>query len=244
MKKLLSLILALCMACMLVPALAADPVEGDWYAKTITMGEQSLNVAEMGMTMLMNLAADGTATMTVGGEPQVGSWKVDGDKYILTFDGDNMPTTLEGEELHLVSETQGNILFTREAPVAVEFAEVNTEAKMEDFNGTWGAKYISMGGVTLNEQAAQAAGQPLPQITVDNGQIAFTEGAESITQMFGESLKLEYAEGILSYNMDIAEGMAITVTASLLQDGMLALKIGIAGEEMGMYFIPVEVPAE
>ena len=31
MKKLISLLLVLCMACMLIPALAEEAVTGDWY---------------------------------------------------------------------------------------------------------------------------------------------------------------------------------------------------------------------
>ena len=53
MKKLFSLILALCMACMMIPAVAEEGVAGEWYA---SLG---------GMTMVLNLAEDGTAEMTM-----------------------------------------------------------------------------------------------------------------------------------------------------------------------------------
>ena len=51
MKKLISLILILCMACLLVPAMAEDDVTGDWY------------YAGMGDSVRFVFNADGTAKL-------------------------------------------------------------------------------------------------------------------------------------------------------------------------------------
>ena len=55
MKKLISLILILCMACILVPATAEDGAAGEWYADY------------HGTVMILALNADGTSSMTVSG---------------------------------------------------------------------------------------------------------------------------------------------------------------------------------
>ena len=52
MKKLFSLILAVCMACMMIPAVAEEGVAGEWYA---SLG---------GMTMVLNLGDDMNRVLT------------------------------------------------------------------------------------------------------------------------------------------------------------------------------------
>ena len=76
MKKLFSLILALCMACMLIPAMAEDSITGEWYASLA------------GVTMVMNLAEDGTAEMSMPGTENVasGTWVLDGEKITVTIE--------------------------------------------------------------------------------------------------------------------------------------------------------------
>ena len=62
MKKLLSLVLALMMACMLIPAMAeGQDVTGDWYLTDVS----GMNVANLGMSMIVTLNADGTAKVSM-----------------------------------------------------------------------------------------------------------------------------------------------------------------------------------
>lgn len=42
MKKLISMILIVCMACMMIPAMAEEDLTGEWYVKTMSQGEQDL----------------------------------------------------------------------------------------------------------------------------------------------------------------------------------------------------------
>ena len=55
MKKLISLVLALCLACMLIPAVAEDDVTGEWYANM------------SGIAVKFTINADNTFTMEVPG---------------------------------------------------------------------------------------------------------------------------------------------------------------------------------
>ena len=61
MKKLVSLILALCMACILIPATAED-VTGLWYMVEMITNGVSINPAEMGINWTMELSEDGAGS--------------------------------------------------------------------------------------------------------------------------------------------------------------------------------------
>ena len=77
MKKLISLILILCMACLLIPAMAEDDVTGDWY------------YAGMGDAVHFVFNADGTAkliTDMMGQQSEEdGTWSLDGSAMTITF---------------------------------------------------------------------------------------------------------------------------------------------------------------
>ena len=77
MKKLISLILILCIACLLVPAMAEDDVTGDWY------------YAGMGDAVHFVFNADGTAkliTEMMGQKSEEeGTWSLDGSTMTITF---------------------------------------------------------------------------------------------------------------------------------------------------------------
>lgn len=93
MKKILALILVLCLVLAAVPVLAEDDLSGTWY------------MVMMGLTGgTFELNADGTCTGTsavMGGEEQSseGSWTVDGTTVTITMDGQSMPLTYDGTDL-------------------------------------------------------------------------------------------------------------------------------------------------
>ena len=88
MKKLFSLILALCMVCTLVPAVAEEDVTGEWYLKTMKQGETEYDAGAISYNITMTLNADGTGTMLspASEEPTPGSWTLEGDKITVTFE--------------------------------------------------------------------------------------------------------------------------------------------------------------
>ena len=103
MKKLISLILILCMACMLIPAMADTDVTGTWYASM------------MGIPMTMTLNADGTGTMispVQGGEAPA-AWTMEGDKITITVNDSPATGTVTADAITL-EESGMEIVFTRE----------------------------------------------------------------------------------------------------------------------------------
>ena len=81
MKKLISLLLILCMACMLIPAVAEDSAAGTWYMAEMTQGEMTFAPSQLGMTWSLTLAEDGTASsvMEMMGEKEESTGTVDGE---------------------------------------------------------------------------------------------------------------------------------------------------------------------
>ena len=64
MKKLMALLMALCMGCMLIPAMAEgnSPV-GSWYLFSAETQGMTLSVDGIGLSMVITLNEDGTCTL-------------------------------------------------------------------------------------------------------------------------------------------------------------------------------------
>ena len=88
MKKWTALMLALCLALAVVPALGED-ASGNWYMTLadITMGRFELN-------------ADGTAVIVLPGQDEMsGTWAADGDTVTITVDGAPLDFAFDGTSL-------------------------------------------------------------------------------------------------------------------------------------------------
>ena len=233
MKKLISLILILCMACMLIPAMAEDAT-GEWYLKTMKNGDTEYDAAAIGYNIVMTLNADGTVAMTVPGtdEPQNGTWTLEGDQITVDIDNSPVSGTFADSTITLAQDEQV-MIFTREQSEGIQLAEVNPAAAAEDFEGDWTIKYVSMAGLTMD---ATITGEAMPGLNITDSGLKFT-GESSMGQMFGDTaLPMTYADGALSFNMSLGE-TSITIKAEMLQDGMLALTVDMGQTAIGMYFV-------
>ncbi len=240
MKKFVSLLLVLMMACMILPAAAEESFVGTWYLVDIA----GMNPADMGISMFVTLNEDGTifSTLTSDGETvdQEGTWTVEGEQVIITVDDD--PQAFDYVDGNLQTDMGGGTIgtFSREEPsgAKTEFAEVNPDAAPEDFNGSWKAAYISAEGKTLNIDAAISMGQfgEAPVLTFENGK--FTITGDLSTLLGGDAFEMTFDSGVYSYGIDLG-GVSMGFFLSLLQDGMLELKISV-GEDMCLYFVRAE----
>ncbi len=222
MKKLFSLILVVCMACMMIPAMAEDSVAGEWYASLA------------GVTMVMNLSEDGTAEMTMPGSENAasGTWVLDGEKITVTIEDSPAEGTYADGKITLGDEDM-TMVFTREMPKANEIAEVNTAAAAEDFDGTWDIAYIGYNGTLVD---ASLAGQALPGLVVENSTMKFT-GESSLAQVFGtNALPLTFADGALSLSVSLGE-TSYGLKLEMLEDGMLSLTAVMGDTSATMYFV-------
>ena len=94
MKKLFSLVLALCMVLTAVSSLAEGDFTGTWYMNMIGLCAGSFDIN-----------ADGTFSFTVetdeGTQTREGTWKQDENAVILTIDEQDLPMTWDGESISL-----------------------------------------------------------------------------------------------------------------------------------------------
>ena len=234
MKKLFSLILALCMVCMLVPAVAEEDVTGEWYLKTMKQGETEYDAGAIGYNITMTLNADGTGTMLspTSEEPTPGSWTLEGDKITVTFEDSPIGGTV-ADGIITLSEGEMVMTFSREANEVIQVAEVNPAAAAEDFEGTWDIAYVGYNGTIIDPSTT---GQEMPGLVVENGAMKFT-GNSSMSQAFGtNAIPLTFADGALGMSVSMGE-TSYGIKLEMLQDGMLALTATMGTTDVYMYFV-------
>lgn len=222
MKKLFSLILALCLVCMLVPAMAEDSMAGEWYTNF------------SGVTMVLNLGDDGSAQLSMPGTENTaaGTWALDGEKFTLTLDDSPAEGTYVDGTITL-SEGDMSMVFTREKTEGIKVADVNPAAAAEDFEGTWDIAYVGYNGLIIDPSTT---GQEMPGLVVENGAMKFT-GNSSMSQAFGtNAIPLTFADGALGMSVSMGE-TSYGLKLEMLEDGMLALTANMGPTEVYMYFV-------
>lgn len=242
MKKLISLILILCMACMLVPAMADAAVTGDWYLKTMKMGDTEYDAAAMGYSMAMTLNEDGSVVMNVPSSGEsTGTWTLDGEN--ITVDIDGMPASGPVAEDSITLEADGQVMvFTREAPVAITVADVKAAEAAEDFYGSYTAAYIDMAGSMMD---VAAMGYPTGvTITAE----AFDVNPASEEDMFALTLGMmaltpaDMEDGALKMT-SATNPEGIDAKLEMLEDGMVKLTVENKESQEAMIFYFAPVPA-
>ena len=250
MKKITALILALMMACMMIPAMAEEDVTGEWYLNQIAAGETVMDPSAFGMSGTLTLNADGTFAMNVtgmdGGE---GTWKTEDGKIILTAGEDSIEAVLADGKLAL--EAIG-LVFSKEAPAAgYTPAEVKTDAKLEDFAGNWGVAYIGVNDTImdlnafvsliasmLGQDAESTLASSIVTMTIDGTKV--TTGAGTAQE---ETIEATFADGKLIVKPS-EDGLEIPIV--MLQDGNLVIDSSMGGMPAILYFVPAaaeETPA-
>ena len=244
MKKLISLLLVLCMASMLIPSLADDSVVGTWYLKEISMGDQSVAASALGMSITLEFMEGGTVTIvsSYGDDPETetGTWTQDGAAVTITGEGEDgtQSFALGLADGVLSMEQAGNLMhFTQEEPAAAEVQSDTVAAESEEaFFGTWQLSslvfmgqevpvtLISMFGLDLNVSLTIEAGKASLIVAVDG---------ENQEQAFATS----FADGRLTLSMEGAdEGISIALTA----DGRLAFILPISEQTFSVYLSPAD----
>ena len=232
MKKLISLVLILCMACMLIPAMAEEDVTGEWYGSM------------MGMGIIFTVNADGTFSMTAGGqEMAAGSWKVEDGKLIAEADG--VAETFEIKDGTLY-ESEMDMTMTRnpeDAPAAIEIADVKADAAAEEYYGEWVCSAVEASGMLLGAESYTAGtGEALPGLTIAADSVKFNgeDMISSIINMF--TLTPVYADGAITANAVLELGedsnMTMDVSLQMLQDGQIKATLISNDNPMILYFAP------
>ena len=239
MKKLVSMMLILCMACLMLPAMADEEITGDWYLKIMKMGEQEYDAAAMGYAVTMTLNEDGSVVMTVpGDDPASGTWTIEGDE-ITVIANDSPAKGMVSEGVFMLASEDGQVMiFTREAPETVALAEVIPAESAEEFYGPWTIVYLDMEG-RIMDIAAMGDEGALVTISEETMEIA---GEGTISGMLS-LIKMDapaFADGMLTIQAaPDALNPNLSATAELLEDGMVKLTI-TSTSPMSLYLAPVE----
>lgn len=229
MKKLVALLLAL-MLCLGVALAETADVAGVWYFNEMSDGEMTINPATLGMEMTMTLNEDGTAAANDSmGEVTEGTWAVDGENVVITFDGDPMTFALVDGNL-VGNQDETTMTFGKEKAEVETFVlgEAKTDAVMADYNGTWNATLVDM----LGMQLPVAEMGMMMQITVADGKVSVMESeGEEPTAAEGTAT---VENGVLSI---MIEGETVATPLQLHEGDVLAMVVDMGeGMTMSMYF--------
>ena len=216
MKKITALALALMLACsLMLPALAEDNLFGDWYGSFA------------GATLIMTLKEDGTYSSSLNGTPMgEGVWLVeDGIVYTDEDKSESGAFRIDGEAL--VSDVMG-VTMTRTAQEAdsIEIAPAAEGVPAEAYAGEWLAAYIAIDGTTLQMTAIEEMmGESMSILS-------------ALMDIDFSGLEMTYTDGALLFSTSVLE-QTFSVSAQLLQDGMLALTISLSETPfLTLYFTP------
>ncbi len=243
MKKLLAIVLALCVGCMLLPAVAEEAdFLGDWYLIKYIMGEQEIDPSMMGMSITMTFQEGGTGTaVTVQGGAETSNefaWELRDGQLFMTSEGEEAPVALE-DGLMKIGFEGGGMVLSREAPAAAVAAEPVAAESEEAFFGTWSAAKVNMEGSVISLDMVAAMGLNLgATLTIEAGKVtvSFAFLSDEAIVYEGES---SFADGVLQ--MAMPEGQE-AVVIQLLDSGELlcTLTDTTTGTALPLYFVPAE----
>lgn len=157
-KRLIALVMTLCLISVLMPAGAATDLSGTWYCRIISSLGTNWPVEMLGARLNLYLNADGTASWisetSIFPENYYGTWEYDdAAKEIHFYTGDpkdeenhNILIYNGSDEIRCDVGAEGNyVIFSREAPALIDTPRTVAAGKMEDFAGKWIAKYSDFG---------------------------------------------------------------------------------------------------
>jgi hypothetical protein len=260
MKKLISLILILCMACMLVPAMAEDDILGDWYLVQLNVGEATVNPASLGMNMTYTLKDGGVLEVTgeMMGETnsQTGTWTQDGSTITMTIEGQAQTATYADGKIMIESDGQTGIL-SKEAPVVSERAKTVAADSEEAFFGEWTLAGMDMMGMTVDKEQFEAFGLTGYEatMTVEAGKVhtVIAMGESTGEQVADYPSKFEDGKLLLTVEVPedqakMMESLGLTLpefyTIELLEDGSLVFSMEMMGMQIGLYMVKSDTAAE
>lgn len=223
MKKILSLVLSLCLLMSCAAFAEGADVTGDWFGDMY------------GMLAVLSVYDDATYSLELMGESDEGAWVMEGD--ILYMDKGTeaeMPLAYDAEACTLTADLGDGMLlvFGREMPVFFTPAEARTDATVEEYAGSWTATFVDFFGMLA---PVDAAGMTMTLTIEDtNATMALSMGEEEpdIATIEGA-----FADGILTLTIpaesELEEDAVFTV--KLLADGTMSCEFSMMGMPVIFY---------
>lgn len=148
MKKLLSMLLALMLLCGCAAFAEAVDYVGLWTLTGAEMSGMPVDLSLIGLSMTMDLRADGTCTLTTIGVPEEGTWAVDAAGVVVT-DSKGDPLTFVMADGKLEAEKTGMKIIFSGAGDKAEFVGVWEMTGMISGGVEMGVETMSMFGLTM-----------------------------------------------------------------------------------------------
>ena len=237
MKKLLCALLAIVLLCACAAAETAD-VTGTWYLNEIQTSVMTLNPAMLGMELVLTLNPDGTAvTTSTASAEQTGAWEMDGETVNVTIAGNPQALSLDenGNLVGVEAETGTTMVYGREKAEVVYFdpGTALTDVTLADFDGTWNATLVQLGGIKLTP--AEIGMEITIELSGGEGRFLQKYAAYAETIEFSVVGELT-ADGALI--LSDADGNAQSALYRLYDSGVMAcLEEGEGGLSGAIYFV-------
>ncbi|MBQ8972096.1 MAG: hypothetical protein IJ074_03325, partial [Clostridia bacterium] len=181
-----------------------------------------------GFAVSLTLYEDGRYLFDMGAvaeEAQQGVWIIHGDQILL--DGDpNSALLFSGDSL-VMSDEELFVTFTRDPVQSYTPAEAHWNAELTDYQGAWGAKFVSVSGVILSADIAQID----MRLTIENTSVTCTS---QVLGLNGETLECAFIEGALILEGG-EEADAFGVALQRLADGMLSMSVSSGDDAITLY---------
>jgi len=228
MKKLISLVLALALCCMMIPAMAeSDSLAGVWYIGHGTINGEPVVVFDP-EAVTITLLEDGTgilAAMAVGQQIDC-KWTYADGKLTLSAEGQNdIECQVVDGEIALVQDAMEFYMTRTPDDTPVDLPGSLVAESADAFDGTWVPSKVVMWGLMVDAASAVSGTASIANLQIEGGNVSFVmEGSDPEPQDFS------FDNGVLTSVQD-AVVYKVTSTLTLLEDG--SMMYSVLTEAMG-----------
>jgi len=249
MKKLISILIVLCLAAALVPAVAEEDPAGVWYLnRAVTNGVNMVAISDA-FQITITLKEDGTSILflqTNGTEANQsvseGTWTYE-DGVVTITEKENGSVTVAryaDGELTIESDANTRMILTREPWKPYEQPAAVRAESMEAFYGAWYPDvYFQSGWMQFAPDTMPPETRTQLVISADG----IVERAADTPDMAYANPSVDPETGILTASFDIQDGLPVLMKLTLLEDGTMLVTASVLDTE-GMRAIYRLLPAD
>lgn len=235
MKKLISILLVICLAVMLVPAVAEDDVTGMWYLTRAKAQGVDMVVVSDEFAITINFRADGTADLYSkypGGDEERAecTWTFDGSEISFIEADSGIAETAKYENGELILEQEGaTMILTREQYKPYEMSPAVKAESIDQFYGAWVPSVsFQYGMMSTFDEVMPPEQRARMAISAEGMQETASDGTVTVY----ENPAVDPETGVLTASYEVAEGYAATIELTLLEDGTMLMTASFMGMEL------------
>ena len=157
MKRILAVLMALCLLCAGMAVAESESAAGTWHLDRLATDTMTINAADVGMSITLVLNEDGTGEVQgdYAGDNTSSAltWSQSGNTVTISAVGSTTAELVDGELVWQFEDSEGKMIMTRDTPApSADNALPNPiVAESEDqFFGSWKGDVIVVSGMTLS----------------------------------------------------------------------------------------------